>query len=120
MNATADSFYSSQGRVTNHFVDNNERLIDEIKAIYPELCTLEMESFHLLDLADNSKGNLHAGSACIIIADRYSDSFIDMKLKQEKEKQLGQAGLETLIGFPLEDSQMLNDDRCVWHKEYKK
>lgn len=48
MNATADSFYSSQGRQDSNFDDRNESLIDDISSKYPEIATLEMETFHLL------------------------------------------------------------------------
>jgi len=47
MNATGDSFYGSQGRVTKHFDDRNENLIDNVKKKYPELLTLEMETLSL-------------------------------------------------------------------------
>ncbi|KAG6827386.1 hypothetical protein H0H92_011984 [Tricholoma furcatifolium] len=50
INASADSFYSSQGRHTS-FPDHNEDLIEKIQASTPGLATLEMETFHLYHLA---------------------------------------------------------------------
>jgi uridine phosphorylase len=46
LNATADSFYSSQGRVTSNFDDYNETLVDDL-ASQNQVTTLEMETFHL-------------------------------------------------------------------------
>ncbi|KAI5115984.1 hypothetical protein M0805_004641 [Coniferiporia weirii] len=50
VNASADSFYSSQGRQTS-FPDHNETLIDHLLVSVPKLTSLEMETFHLLHLA---------------------------------------------------------------------
>jgi len=50
VNASADSFYSSQGRNTS-FPDRNEDLIEILQASTPDLATLEMETFHLYHLA---------------------------------------------------------------------
>lgn len=47
MNATADSFYSTQGRIDPSFDDRNENLIDDLSSRYPDVVTLEMETFHL-------------------------------------------------------------------------
>ncbi|KAH6904605.1 uridine phosphorylase [Coprinopsis sp. MPI-PUGE-AT-0042] len=49
VNASADSFYSSQGRQTS-FPDHNEGLIAELTKS-TEAATLEMETFHLFHLA---------------------------------------------------------------------
>lgn len=40
LNATADSFYSSQGRLGPHFLDGNEQLIERLLAQYPNLVRL--------------------------------------------------------------------------------
>ncbi|RDB29910.1 Purine nucleoside phosphorylase DeoD-type [Hypsizygus marmoreus] len=50
VNASADSFYSSQGRHTS-FPDHNADLIEKLQASTPDLATLEMETFHLYHLA---------------------------------------------------------------------
>ncbi|KAF9563511.1 uridine phosphorylase [Agrocybe pediades] len=50
VNASADSFYSSQGRQTS-FPDHNEGLIEHLIEKVENLATLEMETFHLFHLA---------------------------------------------------------------------
>ncbi|KAI0757711.1 purine and uridine phosphorylase [Daedaleopsis nitida] len=50
MNASADSFYSSQGRQTS-FPDHNADLIARLTSEHKDLATLEMETFHILHLA---------------------------------------------------------------------
>ncbi|KAL0959207.1 hypothetical protein HGRIS_014487 [Hohenbuehelia grisea] len=50
VNASADSFYSSQGRQTS-FPDHNADLIEHLLTSTPGLATLEMETFHLYHLA---------------------------------------------------------------------
>lgn len=50
LNASADSFYSSQGRITS-FPDHNEGLIENL--IAKGVGSLEMETFHLLHLANS-------------------------------------------------------------------
>ncbi|KAJ3574597.1 hypothetical protein NP233_g1667 [Leucocoprinus birnbaumii] len=50
VNASADSFYSSQGRQTS-FPDHNSDLIEQLQASTADLATLEMETFHLYHLA---------------------------------------------------------------------
>ncbi|KAF5346408.1 hypothetical protein D9758_012763 [Tetrapyrgos nigripes] len=50
VNASADSFYSSQGRQTS-FPDANENLIQHLLDTVKDLATLEMETHHLYHLA---------------------------------------------------------------------
>jgi len=50
VNASADSFYSSQGRQTS-FPDHNADLIERLQASTENITTLEMETFHLYHLA---------------------------------------------------------------------
>ncbi|KAJ4474500.1 purine and uridine phosphorylase [Lentinula aciculospora] len=50
VNASADSFYSSQGRLTS-FPDHNSHLVDELMRQVDGLGTLEMETHHLYHLA---------------------------------------------------------------------
>lgn len=52
VNASADSFYSSQGRQTS-FPDRNEYLIPHLLETVPGIGSLEMETFHLYHLAKN-------------------------------------------------------------------
>ncbi|KAF5371399.1 hypothetical protein D9615_009678 [Tricholomella constricta] len=62
VNASADSFYSSQGRHTS-FPDHNEDLVDKLQLSTPELATLEMETFHLYHLAACWSGRRVAAKA---------------------------------------------------------
>lgn len=102
MNGTACSFYSSQGRVIDGFEDKNSDLIDkQLLKKYPNVKSLEMETFHLLDLAECSKGKFIAGSACLILAQRRSGLFIDLDLKSERETKLGKIALETISKLEL-------------------
>ncbi len=54
LNATACSFYSSQGRSDPSFNDDNSRLIADLTDLHPNASTLEMETFHLFVLTSPS------------------------------------------------------------------
>ncbi|EMD41277.1 hypothetical protein CERSUDRAFT_109875 [Gelatoporia subvermispora B] len=58
LNASTDSFYSSQGRHTS-FPDHNENLIPQLLATHPALATFEMETFHILHLATSWRTSAH-------------------------------------------------------------
>ncbi|OJA14813.1 hypothetical protein AZE42_04196 [Rhizopogon vesiculosus] len=62
VNASTDSFYSSQGRQTS-FQDHNASLIDHLKAAVPGLTTLEMETFSIFHLAASWGGVIQSSSA---------------------------------------------------------
>jgi len=98
---TTDSFYSSQGRILNDFIDHNENVISDVM---PEnTLSIQMESFHLLDLALSSRPDrrLIAAANCLVIAQRFTDKFIDDDLKREREVLLGKAALEALVAVKL-------------------
>jgi uridine phosphorylase len=63
-NASADSFYSSQGRIDPSFADENGDVVD--KMIEAGICTIEMESTMLIHLAscapDVGKGRIYAAA----------------------------------------------------------
>ncbi|KAJ3479213.1 hypothetical protein NLI96_g9216 [Meripilus lineatus] len=50
LNASTDSFYSTQGRITS-FPDHNAKIIEDLKSLHTNLATFEMETFHLFHLA---------------------------------------------------------------------
>ena len=50
LNVTADSFYSSQGRLDPEFEDRNGGLVERVLEVYPSGGSMEMESFQLLDI----------------------------------------------------------------------
>ena len=101
-NATACSFYSSQGRKSDVYCDCNETLIDEVTKQY-NINSLEMETFHMFDLAEVSRNRVIAGSACIVLAQRNEGTFIDLDLKHKIENELGKAGLETIINIKIDN-----------------
>jgi len=114
LNATADSFYSSQGRVDPNFHDHNNTLIDEVVAKYPETVSIEMETFQLFDLATNSHSTIKASAATIVLAQRRSGEFLDNETIKKLEKEAGIACLLALIEYPLSREDVMDDDQCVW------
>ncbi|EFA81233.1 uridine phosphorylase [Heterostelium album PN500] len=101
-NATADSFYSSQGRQDSNFDDHNQDLIDQILKRYPEASTLEMESFQLYHMAARSIAvPIKAAAATIILANRIDNTFLDNDTKVKLEVEGGRACLEALIKIDL-------------------
>ncbi|KAG6369257.1 purine and uridine phosphorylase, partial [Boletus reticuloceps] len=55
VNASTDSFYSSQGRQTS-FQDHNSGLIDNLKETIQDIATLEMETYWIFHLAASWRG----------------------------------------------------------------
>ncbi|KAL9646710.1 hypothetical protein ABK040_001133 [Willaertia magna] len=100
-NATADSFYSSQGRNDPRFDDENDEVEKELQLLHVK--SLEMESFQLLDLARCVKTNIKvkACAATLVLAQRVENVFIDVNLKHEREILMGKIGLEAIIKCPL-------------------
>jgi len=114
LNATADSFYSSQGRITSLFDDKNESLIDDmLKVTNNELVSIEMETFVLFDLARCSFGSIKAAAATIVLAQRKSNEFLDHDSLHRLEKEAGKAVLDTLCSLQLK--QVMDNDDCVWN-----
>jgi len=115
-NVTADSFYSSQGRADPNFNDDNSDLVDLILARYPDMCTLEMETFQFLHLARCSKRqDIRASAAVMVLAQRRSNEFLDNDRKHVLEALGGRACLETLTSFPLAPSETMGGPECVWN-----
>jgi uridine phosphorylase len=113
LNCTADTFYSSQGRTSDTFDDRNADLISSIMGKFPAAKTLEMETFQLYHLAQCSKGKVHAAGACIVLANRVTNDFLDADRKHELERLGGQALLDTIIAYPLANTQQDG----VWNKK---
>lgn len=99
INVTACSFYSSQGRLDPAFDDFNETILEDIKKKYPDVYTMEMESYHLLDLAHNSKGSIQAATMAITLSDRTSGYVISNDLLSNQETTFGAAVLDCLAKF---------------------
>ncbi|KAG7380064.1 hypothetical protein PHYPSEUDO_007810 [Phytophthora pseudosyringae] len=126
LNATACSFYSSQGfaslaanidpprpvlnlvsvvsagRLDSAFDDRNEQLLEGLAKTLPELHTVEMESFHLLDLAQRSRGSIQATAAVLVVANRLSGQVVESDVLQTLKSFWGRVILETIAATPLE------------------
>ncbi|KAG7394799.1 hypothetical protein PHYBOEH_004651 [Phytophthora boehmeriae] len=102
LNATACSFYSSQGRLDSAFDDRNEQLIEDLIKTHPDLHTLEMESFHLLDLAQRSLGSIQATAAVLVVANRATGQVIESDLLTALEVFWGRVVLETIAAAELQ------------------
>jgi len=118
LNATADSFYSSQGRTGTYFEDHNTKLIEEMTA-KERVTTLEMETFHLFDLARcaNNRMPIKVSAATIVLAQRKSNDFLDNATLHRLEKEAGEGCLRTLAQFDLSTfGHVMDDSDCVWNQ----
>ena len=93
-----------QGRVSASFDDRNEQLLTTLTHQYPNALSLEMETFHLLDLARCSGGKIKAAAVAIALAERYTNDFIAASEIEKLEKQAGLAALTTLTEYKLAGS----------------
>jgi uridine phosphorylase len=100
-NVTADSFYSSQGRIDDNFNDYNHSIIDIIKEKYPSASSMEMETFNLLHLAKCSRIQIKASAAAIVVANRISGNVIDGNLLDALEEKGGKAILIAITNIEL-------------------
>uniref|UniRef100_K3WN14 Nucleoside phosphorylase domain-containing protein n=1 Tax=Globisporangium ultimum (strain ATCC 200006 / CBS 805.95 / DAOM BR144) TaxID=431595 RepID=K3WN14_GLOUD len=101
LNATACSFYSSQGRIDSAFDDRNEKVVENLLAKYPDLHTLEMETFHLLDLAQRSRGSIVATAAVLVVANRKTAQVVAVDVLEAVEVFWGRAILTCLAQHEL-------------------
>jgi len=105
MNATTDSFYCSQGRLTDVFIDHNDDLMTNLRENY-NVRTFDMETFQLFHLAQCAKLDTQRPikAACVkmIFANRPKDLFIICdKTKKELEKTGGLFCLKALKSVEL-------------------
>lgn len=117
MNVTACSFYSSQGRSDAAFDDRNDDLTDVLVEHYPEAMSLEMETFHLLDMCRASRGSIRGSAAALVLAARFSNEFIDSSQVAEVMEKAGRAAFETVAAIDLDvphGKEAYGDD-CAWH-----
>lgn len=101
-NASADSFYSSQGRISGQFLDRNLDLIGQIKD--NGISTIDMETFQLYHLAycfnenHNSNSKLEVAALMMVFGDRVNGTFlVDDSIKAMLEHSGGLVCLRTLI-----------------------
>lgn len=100
-NITADSFYSSQGRIDPNFDDDNTDIIELLHGKYPGAMSLEMESFFLLHLARCSKVPIKATAAAIVVANRGTGNVIDGDVLDVLERKGAKAMLQAITQIPL-------------------
>jgi uridine phosphorylase len=100
-NVTAESFYSSQGRIDDEFDDGNETIIDEVCAFYPDARTMEMETFQLFHLAKCSKQPFIASAAAIVVANRANNSTVSGERLSRVEEIGGRATLHAVATLDL-------------------
>jgi len=100
-NVTAESFYSSQGRIDPEFDDNNDTIIDEVCKFYPDARTMEMETFQLFHLAKCSKQPFHASAAAIVVANRANNTTVDGGRLERVEDLGGKATLHAVAMFEV-------------------
>jgi len=102
-NATADSFYSSQARLTKDFKDDNEELFAELKE--QGVGSLEMETGHLLYLAKIAKRPVYASALQIVLADRSGGKLLaDPTARAELDSQAADIALEAIINFKMPEN----------------
>lgn len=95
------TFHLLQGRQSEDFDDRNDELLATLLAMHSNAVSLEMESFHLLDLARCSKGSIQAAAAAIVLAERQTNAFIAADRVATLEKTAGRACLEALTAHQL-------------------
>ncbi|RUP44154.1 nucleoside phosphorylase domain-containing protein [Jimgerdemannia flammicorona] len=117
LNATTDSFYSTQGRSDPAFRDDNERLVEEIlPRERPGTDALEMETaalFHLARCA-NPKNPVRAAATMMVFANRVTNEFITPEVVDLLEPAAGKAVLEALIKVELEQEHP--EKGSVWER----
>lgn len=96
VNVTAESFYSSQGRIFEMFEDENDTLIDEVCAKFKEAKTMEMETFMLMHLAKCCNDPFYVSAAAIVVANRCNNSTVEADTLEEVERLGGLAVLEAV------------------------
>jgi uridine phosphorylase len=101
LNITADSFYSSQGRIDDNFNDENKNVIDSLLAHYPNATTLEMETYQLFYLAKCSKKKLAVSAATVVVANRWTGEVVHEKVLDEIEQKAGLAIMKAICQYDL-------------------
>jgi uridine phosphorylase len=103
--AATDYFYSSQGRDVPAFPEDNQNLLTDVLEKYPDTGSIEMESYHLFDLAawntDAAKqGEGMSAAACnIVLAARKTGAFLSHEEKHRLESIAGKACLQAFIAL---------------------
>ncbi|CAB1110711.1 unnamed protein product [Ectocarpus sp. CCAP 1310/34] len=100
LNASADSFYSSQGRLDPSFEDRNSDILSSLLERHPSAGSFEMETFQLLHLARLCrKSKVQASAAAIVLANRIADDSIAIDRISRIERAAGEAALRAVTSF---------------------
>jgi len=99
LNCSADSFYSSQGRQGEQFRDRNRALLELLRQRCPDVRALEMESFHLFDLARCALSDLRVGACALVLANRITDEFLAAEEHQAIMARAGRPVLSAVSSF---------------------
>jgi len=115
--ATADSFYSSQGRTDPNFNDHNRELIDVLTAKHTDIGTLQMETFMMYFLSSICKQQIASSACAIVLAQRNSGDFLSNDAKHRLEGIVGSAGLDALVAWGARKTDLMDaDNHCVWNQ----
>ena len=110
--ATADSFYSSQGRIGSEFKDKNENVISELVIQHPTAEILEMEVYPLYHLADiSSDKSIKVIAAAMVFADRKRNTFLPVENASALECEASKAFLEAIIKVDIAEPHL---EQPVW------
>ncbi|KAM3571663.1 hypothetical protein VYU27_006316 [Nannochloropsis oceanica] len=101
MNASACSFYSSQGREDTLFDDRNMHVLDTLRTQHPSLLSMEMETFQLFALANASRGTVRAAAASIGVANRPTGDVCEQSVFSCLEVTGGRAVVRALARFVM-------------------
>ncbi|CAN0083388.1 unnamed protein product [Ectocarpus sp. 13 AM-2016] len=100
LNASTDSFYSSQGRLDPSFEDRNSDILSSLLERHPSAGSFEMETFQLLHLARLCrKSKVQASAAAIVLANRIADDAIAIDRISRIERAAGEAALRAVTSF---------------------
>jgi len=100
-NVTAESFYSSQGRIYEKFEDHNDAVVAAVLDKYATAKTLEMETFILFHLARCCNDPIYASAAAIVVASRTSNTTITEDGLEKAESLGGKAVLKAVAQLPI-------------------
>lgn len=115
VSASAESFYSSQGRVDKNFFDNSTGVVDGLLGVHPDLLCIEMETHQLFHLGCISALPTICAGCAFILMQRREHNILDHDTKVLLEKEIGQAILETLVDTQIAADQLTTGSECVWN-----
>ena len=101
VNVTAESFYSSQGRIYEKFEDHNESVVSAVLQKYPSAKTLEMETFVLFHLARCCNDPVYASAAAIVVASRTFNTTVAEDALEKAESLGGRAVLKAVCALAV-------------------